>query len=132
MQYSEIGAALVRALPELSGPLDSYYAEWTPESPGPYNISCDVLFPTVTRWLESSDSRDQLRRTFLFLEQLAAESDREVQYWLNDVADWLTQDNEWLKVSRPFLGFRFRRLVRARWYESFGTRPWQRWMQPWG
>ena len=131
MQVHEIGEAMVRALPELSADLESYRAEWKSEAPGPYNISCDVLFPAVKRWLESGDSSDQLRRAFLFLEQLAIEPNREVRFWVNDVAVWLIQEDHWLKAARPFLGRRFGRLVRTRWYESFGTQPWERWFQPW-
>jgi hypothetical protein len=133
MQHSEIGEALVNALPELSADLAGYRAEWTvgPERPGPYNISCDVLFPALKRWLESGDSNDQLRRTFLVLEQLANEPDQEVHYWVNDVAEWLTQETQWLKAAQPFFGPHFGRLVRRRWYECFGTSPLQRWFPPW-
>jgi hypothetical protein len=131
MQLSEIGDAIVGALPELSADLENYHAEWAPDEPGAYNISCDVLFPFLGRWLESSASRDQLRRTFSLLERLSQEPDQEVHFWVNDVVSWLVQHDAWLTAAQPFLGPRFAGLVRQHQDEVAAYRSKRRWWQFW-
>ena len=133
MRDSQIGEALVTALPELAADLEDYVAEWAggPERPGPYSLSSDVLCPSLQRWLESGHSSDQLRRALVLLDQLAQDPNPEIRFWVADIATWLIQEPRWLQAARPFLGRHFGRLVRRAWYEAFGTAVWQRWLPPW-
>ena len=131
MQLSEIGDAIVEALPELSADLENYHADWAPDEPGAYNISCDVLFPALERWLESFTSIDQLHRAFDLLERMAHDPDQEVHFWVNDVVTWLIQNDTWVAAAAPFLGERFIWLINQHQSEIAEFKSNRRWWQFW-
>ena len=131
MKLSEIADSIVETLPELSADLENYHAEWEPDEPGPYNISCDVLFPALERWLDSRNSTDQLRRAFELLERMTDEPDQEVHYWVNDVASWLMQRKSWLSAAEPYLGPRFTALILGHQREDAEFQSKRRWWQFW-
>ena len=123
MHLEDVCNAIKARLPELVAALSEYDARWAPETPGAYNISADVLFPALERWLGERDNDDGLQRAFALLEELSQESDAEVRYWVNDVVSWLLQRDEWIVTARPYLGRSLSGLIcahqeEARWFDE--------------
>jgi hypothetical protein len=131
MQLSEIGDAIVDALPELSADLETCHAEWAPDVPGAYNIADTVLWPALERWLVAENAADPLKRGFDLLEQLSLDPDQETHFWVNEQVSWLMQSEAWVAAASPFLGPNLTRLIQRHRAEIEEWKSRQRWWQFW-
>jgi hypothetical protein len=72
---------LVEAIPELAGPLESFFGEWghEPPEPGLVNLADNVLFPFVEKVVRTGEPPDLLERLFGVLERMATHPDAHVR-----------------------------------------------------
>lgn len=111
ISYQNLSEKLTEAVPEI---LEKYKDElqwWGEESPGAHIVFGDVLVPFVISLLESSADEAILKRIFLFLEQLAENTDPLVQEVIAfTICERLGDNPGWLSKARQYMGERTKEL----------------------
>lgn len=98
---------LVEAVPELAGPVESFFGEWgnDPPEPGLVNLADSVLFPFVEKVVRSGGPRDLLERLFGVLERMAAHRDAHVRDAMQvGVVNPLVDQPDLFELAKPFMG----------------------------
>src|SRR5262245_1420168 len=117
--YYQVGERIIAALPELAEAFESYLEQWQPDLPGAVNVADDVLTPALDRWLEADSDEDLLRRAFGVIEELATDPDANIRDAIQvGVVNWISQDSQWLRVGRRFMGPKTREML-----EKSGIQP---------
>ena len=113
LHYDQLGAMLVREMPELGNLYGRELEWWGEETPGPHVVYGDVLTPYIIQLLESGEDAEAIKRAFGLLERLIADRDVEIQAGaVVTVLDRLVGNAEWMRLMKPYLGRLARRAVR--------------------
>lgn len=75
----EMTGRLAQEFPEVKKRFDEEIEWWGDEKPGPHIIMGDIFNPFVIGLLETSGDKQTLERAFVFLEDLAARGNDEVE-----------------------------------------------------
>lgn len=114
----DLNAWLFRSLPELEPVYQEEFEYWADsEPPGPHVVYGNVLIPHMLHLLAEENpeqGRQQLKRVFAPLEEMAHNSDAEVRNVLIDTICWyLTGRPELYDRAKPHMGPRTRELCRT-------------------
>src|SRR3990172_1986422 len=107
IRYDDLSRALIERVPELQARYDAELRAWGDETPGPHIVFGDVLYPALAAALRSNEREELIKRSFAFLEELANDSDDQIQ---NVVAVSVCEQfalggDEWLLAkAREYMG----------------------------
>jgi hypothetical protein len=105
MKYETLSEDLIERLPALREEYEAELAWWGHERPGPHVIYGDILNRYLQAKLRNQNDREEIRRIFSLLEELASNPDGRVQdVLLATVLEALYDNADLFRKSKDHMG----------------------------